>query len=57
MESKLKVGDKYSIIENGKRLIGRITQIDAYGYFVVIWSDGLETREENPSPMNYLRNS
>lgn len=54
--SDLKIGDTYSIIENGERLTGEIIRKDAEGKFVVIWSDGLETREDAPSPMGYPRN-
>lgn len=41
---KFKIGDTYSIIENGKRLSGRIVKLTHAG-MIVDWSDGTRTLE------------
>jgi len=44
-----KVGDTYTVIEDGVRLRGTITRIDDAGYYVE-WSDGTKTLETRPDP-------
>ena len=46
---KYKIGDVYTIIENGKRLRGKITKITKNG-FEVQWNDGSKTIEDKPDP-------
>jgi len=46
-----KVGYKYKVTEDGKELIGTITDINFEGYRVS-WSDGSETLETYPDEVN-----
>ena len=44
-----KVGDRYTVIQDGRRLLGTIYKIDWEGYHVE-WSNGEFTVEDVPSP-------
>jgi hypothetical protein len=50
MNKKWRINDTYSIIENNKRLIGKVIKIDNKGYHVQ-WNDGQITIEDNPDQM------
>lgn len=50
-EKDWKVGDKYQIVDDGRVLTGTIKQITPDGYYIVKWSDNVETIEDWPSPM------
>lgn len=45
-DKTLLVGDTYTIIENGEELKGTIVQVVEDGGFIVRWSDGVETVED-----------
>ena len=45
-----RIGNKYTIIEEGKKKVGEIIAVYEKGYKVK-WSDGLITFENMPDPM------
>ena len=44
-----KVGDRYSVIEDGKRIVGKIRKIDWEGFHIE-WNTGEFTIEDAPDP-------